>query len=99
MPALLVLLLAGCFDTTPGRDRDGDGFQNVELGGADCDDDNPLVFPGAGEQCANDDDGVGVLAECTLGPNADQGLALLCRGMVRSQISSCSSACGRPSVT
>lgn len=31
------------------NDKDKDGFMNNEFGGADCDDNNPLIFPGAPE--------------------------------------------------
>jgi len=39
-------------------DVDGDGIPGVDCGGDDCDDDDPAVYPGADELCANgiDDD-------------------------------------------
>ncbi len=40
----------GYFDVTS-KDADGDGFDSVEYGGTDCDDDNATVYPGAAEVC------------------------------------------------
>ena len=68
---LLFLALSACFQNAidSAHDRDGDGFDNAELGGEDCDDDNPLVNPSSPEVCGDnvdnncdgviDDDGVG----------------------------------------
>lgn len=50
---LLTLVLTGCFDTTQGRDRDGDGFETAELDGDDCDDTNVNINPDAAEVCGN----------------------------------------------
>jgi hypothetical protein len=49
----LLSLTMGCFQDQmeAGRDRDGDGFDNPELGGDDCDDDNALINPSAPEIC------------------------------------------------
>lgn len=38
-------------------DADQDGYLSVEAGGRDCDDTNPLVYPGAPEQCGDGIDG------------------------------------------
>src|SRR5690606_23659252 len=50
---LLLLALTACFDTSIGRDRDQDGYDHIELGGNDCDDDNPFVHPDAPEVCGD----------------------------------------------
>jgi len=39
--------------TTGGVDADGDGFDSVESGGDDCDDDNAAIYPGATEVCSD----------------------------------------------
>ena len=39
------------------RDLDGDGHVGVAGGGRDCDDTNPLVYPGAPERCGDGIDG------------------------------------------
>ncbi len=44
-------------DLTP--DADGDGERSIDCGGADCDDNDPMRFPGANERCdvnARDED-------------------------------------------
>ena len=61
---LTLLALGGCYtgEIEEARDRDGDGFEAPELGGADCDDGNALINPDAPEVCGdgvdNDCDGV-----------------------------------------
>jgi hypothetical protein len=51
-------------DVVPG-DSDGDGFAAIDQGGEDCDDTNPLVYPGATENPSNtaDDDCDGIIDE------------------------------------
>lgn len=46
---LLALIGAGLLGqpTPPNADHDGDGHLPVQLGGDDCDDFNPFVYPGA----------------------------------------------------
>ncbi|HYV46447.1 MAG TPA: putative metal-binding motif-containing protein [Myxococcaceae bacterium] len=44
---------------TPAADRDGDGFASTANGGADCDDADPSVHPGAKEVCLE-----GIDADC-----------------------------------
>lgn len=51
----------GCVHRVLREDRDGDGFDGVmtelpAICGDDCDDDDPLVFPGASERCNGRDD-------------------------------------------
>jgi len=47
------------------RDRDGDGFEDGECGGTDCNDRRPGVFPGARERCLNGrDDDCDELVDC-----------------------------------
>jgi hypothetical protein len=61
-------------------DGDGDGFASASCGGADCDDANPLIYPGALEVCGDgidddcdgfdeigDEDGDGYLDEACIG--------------------------------
>ncbi|MEZ4237567.1 MAG: MopE-related protein [Myxococcota bacterium] len=48
----LVLLVSGCGTVTDAQiadrlDQDGDGYDAIELGGTDCDDDDATVHPGA----------------------------------------------------
>ena len=38
-------------ESTLNPDWDGDGFESVDVGGADCDDTDPLSFPGASDAC------------------------------------------------
>ncbi len=38
---------------TAAADADGDGFDSVDCGGTDCDDDDDTVYPGAEEVCAD----------------------------------------------
>ncbi len=54
---MVTLWLMGCvFYTDADRDRDGDGERSVAFGGADCDDADPAVSPGAAEVCNGKDD-------------------------------------------
>lgn len=56
---VVVLALTACLSDRTidrGRDRDGDGYHSFELGGVDCDDDDPAVNPGSAERCGNDID-------------------------------------------
>ncbi len=47
-------------------DADGDGFEGAAGDGADCDDDDPAVFPGAPEDCDGlDDDCDGMIDDTT----------------------------------
>jgi len=39
--------------STVGVDADGDGFDSIESGGDDCDDDNAAIYPGAPEVCSD----------------------------------------------
>jgi hypothetical protein len=67
-------VIGGCIASP--RDQDRDGFGDVRCGGADCDDTDPSVRPGAREQCADrrdndcdalvdcDDGGCAGSAEC-----------------------------------
>ena len=48
-------------------DADGDGFDNIEAGGTDCDDDDPTVNPGAVESWYD-----GVDQDCSGGSDFDQ---------------------------
>ncbi len=49
-----------------GRDNDNDGFEAVELGGTDCDDDDNGIYPGAEEVCDDrDQDCDGIVDEDT----------------------------------
>jgi hypothetical protein len=52
--------VAGCAHTPDptcgGQDGDGDGYAAVSVGGADCDDTDPTVHPGAAELCNGIDD-------------------------------------------
>lgn len=43
-------------DSAALADADGDGYTSVLDGGDDCDDDDPLVHPGAEEECNLADD-------------------------------------------
>jgi hypothetical protein len=54
----------------PLRDGDGDGFADLQCGGTDCADADPLVHPGAPEQCNGLDDNCDSVA--------DEGGAVLC---------------------
>ncbi|MFH1469541.1 MAG: MopE-related protein [Pseudomonadota bacterium] len=62
---LLALFALGCgeklpVDTGPGADQDADGYVGAEDGGADCDDADAAIHPGADEVCDgadNDCDG------------------------------------------
>ncbi|MBN2800572.1 MAG: putative metal-binding motif-containing protein [Deltaproteobacteria bacterium] len=57
---------AGLTEVTlaPNPDRDGDGHALPEAGGDDCDDERPLIHPGADERCdGRDDDCDGVADE------------------------------------
>jgi len=51
-------------------DADGDGFESIEDGGTDCDDNDPTVNPGATEVC---EPGVQVDTDCDGNPNTHQG--------------------------
>jgi hypothetical protein len=42
--------------TVTSRDADGDGFEDAELGGNDCDDGDEDIYPGAPESCNGIDD-------------------------------------------
>ena len=56
LACLVALALSACLSDRArqrGRDRDDDGYMNVELGGLDCDDSDPAVYPGAPERCGN----------------------------------------------
>ncbi len=66
-------------DTTPlPGDSDGDGFAAIDQGGDDCDDANPLVYPGATENPSNtaDDDCDGIIDEeiVITGADPDDGI-------------------------
>jgi|GEM_PF-6235959 len=58
---LLQVSLLGTGAPVPGADSDGDGYSSDQEGGDDCDDNDPLVNPGATEVCGdgvdNDCDG------------------------------------------
>jgi hypothetical protein len=63
VPALALLVAAGCDSAgeSPCRDVDGDGYGSNDdpsclFAGTDCDDDDPRVNPGAQELCGNDKD-------------------------------------------
>ena len=56
LPLLALLGLFGCVRVTDAEyedrlDADGDGVVSVAFGGADCDDSDPAIFPGATERC------------------------------------------------
>lgn len=65
--ALCVAALAACESRSDVRDSaecdvDRDGHRSVLCGGADCDDGDPMAFPGAAEDCnGRDDDCDGVI--------------------------------------
>jgi len=78
---LALLLLGGCIPEkviAQAKDRDLDGYVAAELGGDDCNDQDPTVHPGAAEVCADgidnncdglvDNDGLGAV---TLYKDAD----------------------------
>ena len=51
---LLTVMLCGVALSQVHRecwDNDGDGYEDIECGGIDCDDDNPDVFPSNAENC------------------------------------------------
>jgi subtilisin-like proprotein convertase family protein len=48
---LLLTLVSAWPATAWACDTDGDGFDEVGCGGADCDDSDPTIFPGAPEVC------------------------------------------------
>ncbi|MCK6506592.1 hypothetical protein L6R53_25000 [Myxococcota bacterium] len=53
---LLLAALSACTSDPAPTDLDGDGHPSLAQGGADCDDRNPQVFPGAAESCNGVDD-------------------------------------------
>jgi hypothetical protein len=53
---LLQVVLLGSGTPVPGADSDGDGYSSDQEGGDDCDDNDPLVNPGATEVCGDDVD-------------------------------------------